>query len=60
MYGDLIRLLRKKAESGKMRARQLANSLWALAKLSHEDEEDILALLEKMDEVRQHELIGSA
>lgn len=52
MYERLMGLLRKKLMTGKMRARQLANSLWALAKLNHEDDEDVMALIRCMEAVR--------
>jgi hypothetical protein len=51
-YERLLGVLRKKVGMGKMRARQLANSLWALAKLAHEDEEDITAITRAMEGVR--------
>lgn len=46
-----MEVLRKKVMTGKMRARQLANSLWALAKLSHDNKDDLLAITKCMEGV---------
>ncbi|KAK9908644.1 hypothetical protein WJX75_000861 [Coccomyxa subellipsoidea] len=45
MYPHLLAVLLKKITVGKMRARQLANTLWAFGKLGHDAEDLVDALL---------------
>lgn len=52
LYPHLLQILKKKIVGGKMRPRQLANTFWALAKLGHDAEDVIDALLEQLQEVR--------
>lgn len=53
MYPHLLTVLKKKVLSGKMRARQLANTLWAFGKLGHDAEDVVDALLFQMHRVRR-------
>lgn len=50
VYPRLLVVLKKKITNGKMRSRQLANILWALAKMGH-DVEDVIDLL--LDEIER-------
>lgn len=52
MYPHLLAVLLKKITVGKMRARQLANTLWAFGKLGHDAEDLVDALLYQLQRVR--------
>ncbi|CAL8461792.1 g1323 [Coccomyxa elongata] len=51
LYPHLLQILKKKIR-GKMRPRQLANTFWALAKLGHDAEDVVDALLEQLQETQ--------